>query len=186
MPYHTYNHQYQQQLAYHFNSPPQLHYHYPVTVGSSATMSGYQSGNSNKKAASSSSSGHSSGRTPKHYHHNTIQLPPTIRQLNSSPQHRHVGQMFDANGNQYVQTTPTGSEQRYYKTPSPVTPITPSGQEQSTSLVDRIESVQQAPGGGFLLTFYYYQKLKRLYFSRILAFDGEQRTNLVSSRQQIC
>lgn len=143
LPYHTYNHQYQQQLAYHFNSPPQLHYHYPVTVSSSATMGGYQSGNSGKKAASSS--GQSSGRITKHYHHNTIQLPPTIRQLNSSPQHRHVGQMFDANGNQYGQTTPTATDQRYYKSPSPVTPVTPGNQEQS--LVDRIESVQQAPGG---------------------------------------
>lgn len=148
LPYHTYNHQYQQQLAYHFNSPPQLHYHYPVSVGSSATMSGYpSSGNSSKSL--SSSSGQNSTRTTKHYHHNTIQLPPTIRQLNSSPQHRHVGQMFDTNGNQYGQTTPTTtSDQRYYKSPSPVTPIT--SHDQSSSLVDRIESVQQAPGGEFI------------------------------------
>lgn len=146
LPYHTYNHQVQQQLAYHFNSPPQLHYHYPVSVGSSATMSGYHNGGS-----SSSKKVNAAARQAKHYHHNTIQLPPTaIRQLNSSPQHhRHVGHVYDTNGNQYSPTTTTTPEQRFYKSPSPViSPVAAViGNEQSTSLVDRIESVQQAPGG---------------------------------------
>lgn len=142
MTYHTYNQQYQQQLAAHFNTPP-LHYHYPINVGSSATMAGYHLQSPTKKTPTQ----HSSHGRP-HYHHNTIQLPPSSRQSNGSPQHRHVGHVFDSNGNPYVDPGTS-----FYKSVSPAPPITPvpsliRGNEGS--LVDRIESVQQAPGGYWL------------------------------------
>uniref|UniRef100_A0A336LZ89 CSON008334 protein n=1 Tax=Culicoides sonorensis TaxID=179676 RepID=A0A336LZ89_CULSO len=135
--------QQQQQPHGYFVSPPQLHYHYPVQVGSSATMGGYQS----KKAVTSQNSNSSTTRSAKHFHHNTIQHPPTIRQLNASPQHRHIPQMYDANGNQFQ-----GPDHRFYKPGSPINPaVAPTMiTDQTGSLVDRIESVQQAPGGYWL------------------------------------
>lgn len=133
--------QYPSQSTHLFTSPP-THFHY------TAGPNNYP--NPNRKSPSLSVS---TQYSRSHHPHNTIQLP--VR--NSSPPQRPMT-LVDSNGNPYVtggmennrystHTLPLSPHGYYNQHPSDLiqTPIRPE-----SSLVDRIESVQQAPGGYWL------------------------------------